>query len=153
MILAQATTGITGMAAFCAAMAPAMPAHACAGLTTSTGECVYKLPLPGEAAMEHEAPREMDGWRKCLAGGEVSTDCPPFVFHRADFQSTDDEIAKQKMSIIVWQTARAAFRCEGDTFDRLSELVAGNFSGVAPDDLARTLPALSDMQAYIEETC
>ncbi|MEM6933972.1 MAG: hypothetical protein AAF526_10340 [Pseudomonadota bacterium] len=132
---------------------PLDAAQTCLGLVTASGECVYKLETPGQTAMEHEAPREPDRWRRCLAAGEVSDDCPEFIFHRASFRHTEDEIAKQKMSIIVWQAARAAFRCEDETFNRFQQLVASNFSGVDTADLARTLPALGEMQAYIEETC
>ncbi|MEM7669624.1 MAG: hypothetical protein AAF317_10845, partial [Pseudomonadota bacterium] len=128
-------------------------AQTCLGLVTASGECVYKLEQPGQTAMEHEAAREPDMWRRCLSTGEVNEECPPFVFHRASFRHTEDEIAKQKMSIIVWQAARAAFRCERETFGRFKQLVASNFSGVDADDLARTLPALGEMQAYTEETC
>ncbi|MEM9045788.1 MAG: hypothetical protein AAGC81_13950 [Pseudomonadota bacterium] len=130
------------------------PADACTGLTTASGECVYKMTLPGEAvAMEHEAPREPDPWRLCLAEGAPSETCPDFVFYRGKFDRTGDQIAKQKMSIIVWQASRAAFRCETQTFDLFEDLIATNFSGVDPEDHAETLAPLNNMQAYIEETC
>ncbi|MEM8792098.1 MAG: hypothetical protein AAGE80_10805 [Pseudomonadota bacterium] len=130
------------------------PAHACTGLTTASGDCVYRMTAPGEmAAMEHEAPRTPDQWRRCLAAGEPSAECPDFVFYRGEFDRTGDQIAKQKMSIIVWQAARAAFRCETRTFDRFQDLIATNFSGVDEADHAETLAPLTEMQAYIEETC
>ncbi|MEM7178381.1 MAG: hypothetical protein AAF503_11820 [Pseudomonadota bacterium] len=129
------------------------PATACSGLVSASGECLYQLPQPGQTAMEHEAPRAPDPWRSCLAAGEVSEGCPAFDFHRAKFKKTEDAIAKQKMSIIVWQAARAAFRCEDETFGRFEKLVETNFSGVDNADLDRTLPVLADMHAYIEETC
>ncbi|MEM9098783.1 MAG: hypothetical protein AAGC79_09685 [Pseudomonadota bacterium] len=129
-------------------------APACTGLTTASGDCVYRMAMPGEiAAMEHEAPRAPDQWRQCLEAGEPSIECPDFVFYRGAFSRTGDQIAKQKMSIIVWQAARAAFRCETQTFERFEGLIATNFSGVDVEDHAETLSPLNDMQAYIEETC
>ena len=132
-------------------------AQACTGLTTASGECVYRMVMPGETAateqMDHEAARAPDQWRRCLDAGSPSAECPDFVFYRGAFSRTGDQIAKQKMSIIVWQAARAAFRCETQTFDRFQDLIATNFSGVDEDDHAETLTPLNDMQAYIEETC
>ena len=136
-----------------AVLMPVSAEAACLGLTTASGECVDRLPTQvNVTAMEHEAPREPDAWRLCLASGPSET-CPEFVFYRGRFERTEDEIAKQKMSIIVWQTARAAFRCEAASFSRLSGLVAGNFSRVDPEDHAQMLPAIGDMTTYVEEVC
>ncbi|MEM0944123.1 MAG: hypothetical protein AAGI70_09265 [Pseudomonadota bacterium] len=131
------------------------PASACTGWLSPSGECHYRMPMPGEnvAMMELEGAAERDPWRRCLEARAVSEECPAFVFHRAQFEATDDPVARQKLSIITWQAGRAAFRCETETFARLNTLISGNFSGVAEADLARTLPALAEMQTHIEETC
>ena len=141
---------------FAIAMLALMPVAAeagCLGLITASGECVDRMPTVAEVtAMEHEAPREPDAWRQCLASGP-GEGCPDFVFYRGRFDRTEDEIAKQKMSIIVWQTARAAFRCEDQTYGRLAGLITQNFSGIDARDHQAMIPALTDMTAYLEETC
>ncbi|MEL6478039.1 MAG: hypothetical protein AAFR17_12005 [Pseudomonadota bacterium] len=141
-------------AAVLALLLPLSAEAGCLGLETASGECLERMPTVAEVtAMEHEAPRTPDLWRQCLAAGEASEICPEFVFYRGRFEHTEDAIAKQKMSIIVWQTARAAFRCEGSSFDRLSGLIAGNFSGVDGQDHAALLPALQDMRAHVRGVC
>ncbi|MEM0924214.1 MAG: hypothetical protein AAGI13_14290, partial [Pseudomonadota bacterium] len=91
---------------FLAFLAPVSAEAACLGLETASGECFERMPSAAEiTAMEHEAPRTPDLWRQCLEAGEVSAACPDFIFYRGRFDHTEDAIAKQKMSIIVWQTA------------------------------------------------